>query len=133
MGIFRKGKYLSEEEYNEFVRLWDNQSVLTEGLKSKLVNSEIFKNKFKVDEDKIKKFFNNEIFKKIIHRINQDLNGFTVPLFYYDLRKKKYSTIQDSKGFLKTGCLKYLKWAKSCARYDPKLAEEIQCLIDKMI
>jgi phosphorylcholine metabolism protein LicD len=133
MGIFRKGTYLSEEEYNEFLRIWDNQPVITEGLKSKLVNSGIFKDKFQVGEDKIKKFFDNEIFKRIIHRILQNLNGFTVPLFYYDVKKKRYLIIQDPKAFLKNGCLRYLKWAKTCSRYDPKLAEEIQCLIDKMI
>ena len=133
MGIFRKGSYLSEEELNEFLRIWNHQPVLTEGIKSKLIQSDVFKDKFQVKRERISKVFNNEIFKKILHRITQDLNGHTVPLFYYDIRKKRYLTIFNSKEFLKNGCLRYLKWAKSCARYNPKIAEEIQCIIDRLI
>jgi len=80
----------------------------------------------------MKEFHSNEIFKRIIHAFNQDLNEFSVPLFTYNLKNKRHTMLIDSKGFLKEGCLRNLKWAKTFARYDPKLAEEIQKIIDRL-
>jgi hypothetical protein len=44
--IFTKGKYLSEEQSNEFLDIWRNHPVITTGIKSKIVISEDFKDKF---------------------------------------------------------------------------------------
>ena len=73
------------------------------------------------------------MFKRVIHSFNQDLNGFTVPLFQYNTKNKKYIILTDSKGFLKEGCIRNLKWAKTLARFDPKIAQEIQSIINKIL
>jgi len=131
--IFTKGKYLSEEQSKEFFGIWNYQPVITNGIKSKLIKSEAFKDKFQIAEKALKEFHNNEIFKKIIHSLNQDLNGYTVPLFTYSLKDKRYLVITDSRKFLKEGCIRNLKWAKTFARFDPKLVEEIQRIIIELI
>jgi len=63
---------------------------------------------------------------------NQDLDGYAVPLFTYSVKNKRHIMLPDSKGFLKEGCIRNLKWAKTLARFDPNLAEEIQCVIDRL-
>ena len=130
--IFAKGKYLNEEQSKAFLDLWNCQPVITAGIKSKLIKSEVFKYKFYATEKTIINFHDNEIFKRIIHSFNQDLTGFTVPLFQYNTKDKKHIIITDSRRFLKEGCIRNLKWAKTLARYDPKIVEEIQCIIDTL-
>jgi len=130
--IFTKGKYLNEEQSKEFLDIWNYQPVITQGIKSKLIKSEAFRDKFQITDKNLKEFFDNEIFKRVIHMFIQDLNGYTVPLFIYNLKDKRHIILTDSKGFLKDGCIRNLKWAKTLARFDPKLAEEIQTLIEKI-
>jgi len=130
--IFTKGNYLNEEQSKAFLDIWNYQPVITHGIKSRLIKSDILKDKFNASEKEIKEFHSNEIFKKIIHAFNQDNIGLSVPLFTYCLKNKKHLILTDSKRFLKEGCIRNLKWAKTFARYDPKLAEEIQKIIDKL-
>ena len=132
MKIFTKGNYLNEEQSKAFLDIWNYQPVITHGIKSRLIKSDILKDKFNASEKEIKEFHSNEIFKRIIHAFNQDLNGFSVPLFAYNLKNKRHILLIDSKRFLKEGCIRNLKWAKTFARFDPKLAEEIQYLIDNL-
>ena len=133
MKIFTKGKYLSEEQSKEFLDIWNNQPIITAGIKSKLIKSDVFNDKFEATEKTIKDFYSNEIFKRIIHHLNQDLEGYTVPLFTYSTKDKRHIVLTDSKGFLKEGCIRNLKWAKTLARFDPKLSEEIQYIIDRLL
>jgi len=131
--IFTKGKYLNEEQSKAFLDIWNYHPVITQGIKSKLIKSEVFKDKFQVINKTIKDFYLNEVSKKIIHAFNQDLNGFTVPLFTYNLKNKRHIILTDSKVFLKEGCIRNLKWAKTLARFDPTLAVEIQCIINRLL
>jgi hypothetical protein len=130
--IFAKGKYLSEEQFKEFLDIWNYQQIITAGIKSKIVKSEVFNDKFQATKKEVKEFYDNEIFKRIIHVFNQDFDGFTVPLFKYSVKNKRHIILTDSKGFLKDGCIRNLKWAKTFARFDPKLVEEIQCIIESI-
>jgi len=130
--IYTKGKYLCEEQSKEFLEIWNYQPVLTSGFKSKITKSEVLKDKFHITQKQLEEFHSNEVFKKIIHMFNQELNGYSVPLFTYNLKNKRHILLIDSKRFLKEGCIRNLKWAKTFARFDPKLAEEIQYLIDNL-
>ena len=132
MKIFPKSNYLTEEQSQAFLDLWNNQPVLRSGFKSKIVKSGAFIDKFQVTQKQIEEFHSNEVFKKIIHAFSQDLNGFTIPLFTYSLKDKRYLLISDSKRYLKEGCIRNLKWAKTCARFDSKITGDIQSIIDKL-
>jgi hypothetical protein len=79
--IFTKGKYLSEDQSKEFLNIWNYHPVITAGIKSKIVKSEVFKDKIQATDKELMDYYSNEIFKRIIHAFNQDLNGLTVPLF----------------------------------------------------
>ena len=76
MKIFSRGKYLSEEQVQEFLYIWNSQPVITAGIKSKIVKSSVFQDKFQASEKEIKDFYSNDIFKRIIHTFNQNLSGY---------------------------------------------------------
>ena len=132
MKLHTKGKYLSKKQLEAFQQLWNHSPILTNSIKQKVIKSPVFAPKFEASEGRIIDFYNNDIFKKILSHIRQDLDGYTVPLFTYNLKERKYTFVTNSHKFLREGVIRNLKFAKTLARFDPVTADKIQNIIDTL-